>query len=78
MQIRGLEDVGSISVIGTAGMIVALGIAIWKLLTTDFPEGGKTELVHTSSDFKSYAVALMDVAFFYGGQANWVRYGRLL
>ncbi len=85
MQVRGLEHVSWLSLVGTLGMLTALGVACIKLLMmAPPPEQGRhasavgsdppsdPELQH---GFYAVLVALMDIVFAFGGQQNWVRPG---
>lgn len=50
----------SISIVGTVGMVTAVGIALVKLLLLKRPEGDH-RVVNTRQDFKIAMVALFDI-----------------
>lgn len=71
-------QVGWLSVVGTLGMVLALAVALIKILLLP-PVGPAThELVlgnsSPDSSLRLGLVAFMDVVFAYGGAANWMRY----
>ncbi|KAK9803254.1 hypothetical protein WJX73_010604 [Symbiochloris irregularis] len=82
-QARHLEHVSWLSLVGTLGMLTALGVACGKLLfmaprhepAAPTPSGSTPpsdpEIRH---GFYAVLVALMDAVFAFGGQQNWVRY----
>eukprot|EP00891_Asterochloris_glomerata_P002391 jgi/Astpho2/2391/fgenesh1_pg.00044_%23_35_t len=72
-QIQELDSVSSISIVGTVGMVTAVGIALVKLLLLKRPEGDH-RVVNTGQDFKIAMVALFDIVFCYGGAQNWPSY----
>ena len=59
----------ALSVIGTVGMVLAVGVAVGKLCLMDGPLK-PTELIHKPDDFYTPFVALLDIIFTYGGQAS--------
>ena len=81
-QVRGLEHVSWLSLVGTLGMMTAMGVACAKLLLMVPPaspdSGALAARRHPPSDpelrhgFYAILVALMDIVFAYGGQQNWV------
>ena len=50
----------SISIVGTVGMVTAVGIALVKLLLLEKPEGHH-RVANTGQDFKVAMVALFDI-----------------
>lgn len=74
MQIRGIEEVSAVAVLGIVGMVAALLIAAVKLCVLPRPESYRApELVHRPSDVSEPLVGVFDMVFTWGGQVNWTR-----
>ncbi|CAL8466173.1 g5709 [Coccomyxa elongata] len=74
-QIRGIEDVSAVSVLGTLGMLVALTIAAIKICITPRAESySPPEIFHKPDSPSTPFVAFFDAVFTFGGQVNWMRY----
>ncbi|KAK9902167.1 hypothetical protein WJX75_006684 [Coccomyxa subellipsoidea] len=74
-QIRGIEEVSAVSVLGTLGMLVALTIAASKICLAPRPDSYRPpEIVHKPEDVSMPFVAIFDAVFTFGGQVNWMRY----
>ncbi|KAL6781314.1 hypothetical protein ACKKBG_A10640 [Auxenochlorella protothecoides x Auxenochlorella symbiontica] len=76
-QVRSMEDVGWVSVVGTGTMLAAVAVTLGKLLLEPLPERAAAAthwLPPASTTPRLALVALLDVVFAYGGQQNWFRY----
>ena len=60
-----------LSILGSVGMLLAVGVALVKLILMDNSQ--PTEAVHRPTSFTKPVVAILDIIFAYGGQ---VRLGR--
>jgi hypothetical protein len=66
--------VSAVSVLGIAGMVLALGIAGVKLCVTSRPASFRPpEVVHAPQDISTPLVGVFDMVFTWGGQVNWAR-----
>ncbi|KAK9836304.1 hypothetical protein WJX81_003609 [Elliptochloris bilobata] len=73
-QVRGIEDVSFCSVIGIAGMVLALVIAAAKLFLLRVGDYQPTQWLRKPEDLRGMLIGVMDIVFTYGGQVNWMRY----
>eukprot|EP00879_Flechtneria_rotunda_P022797 GHRR01024077.1.p1 GENE.GHRR01024077.1~~GHRR01024077.1.p1 ORF type:complete len:187 (+),score=53.07 GHRR01024077.1:1217-1777(+) len=76
-QIHKIEEVAYVSILGTAGMLLAMLVVVGKLLSIYIASESAlapTELVAKGQGFHSGLVGAMDIAFAFGGQINWMRY----
>lgn len=70
-QVRSMEDVGWVSVVGTGTMLAAVAVTLGKLLLEPLPERAAAAthwLPPASTTPRLALVALLDVVFAYGGQ----------
>ena len=76
---RGLHHVSWLSLVGSLGMLTALGVACGKLLLmtpshepVPSPTPGHPSDPELRHGFYAVLVAIMDIVFAFGGQQNWV------
>lgn len=74
-QIHNIEDVAWVSILGSIGMLVAMIVVCGKLLALYL---GRQTPAHTQTvshqGFQVALIGLMDIAFAFGGQQNWMRW----
>lgn len=82
-QVRSMEDVGWVSILGTGTMVGAVAITLLQLSAKLVDDSGWNNGLHAakthvlppaSTTAATGVVALLDVAFAYGGCQNWFRY----
>ncbi|GFH19466.1 Aa_trans domain-containing protein [Haematococcus lacustris] len=70
VQVRGLAEMSSVFMAGTASQLVAVGIVVWELISHPEPEA-RTEWISQDDPLTSRVaavVALMNMIFAFGGQ----------
>lgn len=66
-QVREMEEVSGFSLVGILGMLIAVVVAVAKVLRVQVEDYQPTQLIHRPESVRITLVAVMDIVFTYGG-----------